>query len=193
MASRSPRPRFVSTAAAATLLPLSVCLLPRLETAQAHGLVEPLPGWLAARVVTLTAPGPAMLRVPGGRFVMGSSLKAIMSAAELCQRDAPTEVCRPRAFADQQPLHTVELAGFWVDRTEVTVAEYDRCVEQQHCNAPPYRAGAERFRKPEYPVSLVTWDDARNFCTWRGARLPTEAEFERASRGSADSPRTPSN
>jgi len=166
-------------------VPLSLGLLPKLESAEPRALETALPGWLATRVVTLTAPGPAMLRVPGGRFVMGSSLQAIMGAAELCQRDAPTEVCRPRTFAGEQFQHTVELSGYWLDRTEVTVAEYDRCVEQHRCSAPPYAAGADRFRKPEYPVSLVAWEDARKFCTWRGARLPAEAEFERASRGSA--------
>lgn len=169
---------------AASTLALALCwTLPRIQPAQAHGSSQLLSGWLAARVVTLRTPEPSMIRVPKGSFVMGSSLKAIMSAAELCQRQAPSDVCRPRAFADEQPLHTVELASFWLDSTEVTVADYERCVEQRRCGAPPYSEGALRFWKPEYPVSLVTWEEARAYCTWRGARLPTEAEFERASRG----------
>jgi formylglycine-generating enzyme required for sulfatase activity len=136
-----------------------------------------------ARVVTLHAPGPSMIRVPAGKFMMGSPLKSVIEAAELCQRDAPTGACRPRAFADEQPLHSVELATFWLDRSEVTVAAYERCVEQRRCKQPPYSQGAKRFYKPDYPVSLVTWEDAKQFCVWRGARLPTEAEYERASRG----------
>jgi len=171
--------------AAAALGLLSWCALPRIDPAEARGLASPTPGWLAARVVTLKAPEPTMIRVPAGSFVMGSSLKAIMSAAELCQRQAPSEVCRPRTFADEQPLHTVELTSFWLDSTEVTVADYERCVEQRRCAAPPYAEGALRFYQPNYPVSLVTWEDAQGFCHWRGARLPTEAEFERASRGAS--------
>lgn len=161
------------------------CALPSVSPARAGGPAPALPGWIATRVVTLKAPEPSMIRIPAGRFVMGSSLKAIMSAAELCQRQAPSEVCRPRAFADEQPLHTVELSSFWLDTTEVTVADYQRCVEQRRCDPPPYAEGALRFWKPEYPVSLVSWEDAREYCAWRGARLPTEAEFERASRGVA--------
>jgi len=171
--------------AAGTLALACWWALPRIQPAQAHGAVEPLPAWLAGRVVTLKAPEPSMIRVPAGSFVMGSSLKAIMAAAELCQRQAPSEVCRPRAFADEQPLHTVELSSFWLDATEVSVADYERCVEQRRCTAPPYGEGALRFWKPDYPVSLVTWEDARAYCAWRGARLPTEAEFERASRGTS--------
>lgn len=145
----------------------------------------PWPSWLSQRVVTLKAPGPTMIRIPAGTLAMGSTLKGVMYAAELCQRGAPTEACRPQHFADEQPLHTVELSAYWLDRTEVTVAQYKRCVEQRRCTSPPYVDGATRFERDDYPVSLVGWEDAKRYCTWRGARLPTEAEFERASRGAS--------
>ena len=165
---------------------LVACMLldvPRLTLEASSGPSLAHAALFPARVVTLRAPGAAMLRIPAGRFEMGSSLKAIMAAAELCQKQAPTQACRPQLFANEQPLHTVELSAFWLDRTEVTVEAYERCVAQRRCAEPPYVEGAARFRQPGFPVSLVTWDDARNYCRWRGARLPTEAEFERASRG----------
>ncbi len=139
--------------------------------------------WLPARIVTLKAPGPVMIRVPAGHFRMGSSVEGIMHASELCQKQAPTQACRPQLFAPEQPVHTVELSSFWLDRTEVTVAAYERCVAQRRCKEPPYTRGASRFKEPDFPVGFVTWEDAKLYCLWRGARLPTEAEFERASRG----------
>ena len=75
------------------------------------------------------------------------------------------------------------MSAFWLDRTEVTVADYARCATRGPCPALPFAEGARRFEKPEYPASMVTWDEARVYCEWRGARLATEAEFERAARG----------
>jgi formylglycine-generating enzyme len=168
-----------------SLLPTAVIALnlPQLTLEASSGPSHPHAALFPARVVTLHAPGATMLRIPAGRFEMGSTLKAIMGAAELCQKDAPTQACRPQLFANEQPLHTVELSAFWLDRTEVTVEAYERCVEQRRCAEPPYVEGAARFREANFPVSFVTWEDAQNYCRWRGARLPTEAEFERASRG----------
>jgi formylglycine-generating enzyme required for sulfatase activity len=77
----------------------------------------------------------------------------------------------------------VYLSDFWIDRTEVTVAAYGRCVAAGACAPPPYAEGGERFDRPDYPVVLVSWNDARRFCAWAGGRLPTEAEWERAARG----------
>src|SRR5690606_28931466 len=165
---------------------LSGHLLVHPELRQHDGTTRPLARglpWLPARIVTLEAPGTTMIRVAAGRFEMGSTLTAIMQAAELCQRQAPSQACRPQMFAHEQPLHPVELSSFWMDRTEVSVAAYNRCVAQRRCNPPPYVEGALRFQQPEFPVSFVSWDDAQRYCRWRGARLPTEAEFERASRG----------
>lgn len=154
-----------------------------LETAPVR--IQHSAGLPMARVVTLEAPGAAMLRVARGEFAMGSTMKEIVAAAALCNRTARSQPCRPQTFSDEQPLHRVYLSSFWLDRTEVTVEQYERCVEQRRCRAPPYSEGASRFRQPRFPVTLVSWEDATNYCHWRGARLPTEAEFERASRGTA--------
>ena len=110
-----------------------------------------------------------MLRVPGGTFVMGA--------------DRGGE-------EDEHRAHTGTLRGFDLDRTEVTNAAYEACVDAGACQ-PPDRRIAERskaapealFHKPNQPVVGVRWDDADAFCRWRGKRLPREAEFERAVRG----------
>ena len=81
------------------------------------------------------------------------------------------------------PAHEVHLSPYWLDRTEVTVRAYARCVQLRRCKAPPFAQGGKRFDRPEYPASLVTHEDALAYCRFRGARLPTEAEYERAARG----------
>jgi formylglycine-generating enzyme required for sulfatase activity len=134
-------------------------------------------------VLTLRAPASTMILVAGGSFVMGSTGDDVVAAVLDCQSEPGGDRCETTLFANETPLHKVTLSAYWLDRTEVTVGDYARCAATGRCRPLPLGEGARRFDKPEYPASLVTWDEARIYCEYRGARLPTEAEFERASRG----------
>jgi formylglycine-generating enzyme required for sulfatase activity len=121
----------------------------------------------AAAPRVLVASKDGMLRIPGGRFVMGSA-----------DRHAPPNERPPRA---------VTLAPFWIDRTEVTVGMYRACVDRGVCKPVPrtntlcsYDAG-----DPLLPVSCVPWALADAYCRASSRRLPTEAEWELAARGPA--------
>jgi formylglycine-generating enzyme required for sulfatase activity len=126
-----------------------------------------------------------MLLVPASTFVMGSTSEDLVSALVDCQHEPRGHQCEATLFADETPQRRVSLSPYWLDRTEVTVADYARCVAAHRCRALPFAAGGERFDRPSYPASLVTYEDAKEYCAFRGARLPTEAEFERAARGPA--------
>ncbi len=103
------------------------------------------------------ADGMVMVFVPAGEFSMGSD-----------QHD------------DEQPVHLVNVDAFWIDQTEVTGAMYALCVEAGACQ--PTDPGTTE-QLDNAPILFATWSDAQTYCAWTGGRLPTEAEWEYAARG----------
>ena len=110
--------------------------------------------------------GAEMVYIPAGNFVLGSNPEEDYYAD-------PEE---------ESPQMRVYLDGYWMGKTEVTNAQYLRCVEAGVCDQGYYMAlympGLE-----DYPVSYVTVEQAERFCSWIGGHLPTEYQWEKAARG----------
>jgi formylglycine-generating enzyme required for sulfatase activity len=103
----------------------------------------------------------SMVLIPEGEFTMGSD----------------------NGDSDEKPVHTVYLNDFYIDRYEVTNALYKVCVTEGACNKPQNTGNYDNPNYADHPVVYVDWNMAQAYCEWRGAQLPTEAQWEKAARG----------
>jgi formylglycine-generating enzyme required for sulfatase activity len=185
---RSLEPLALVLGIATCAIPLAVSAKNGVSPSRPHGDLPPWSAPATDGVLTLRSPEWPMAEIVGGTFEMGSSPDEILDALIQCQREPMGHRCETDMFGNEQPRRTIRLSPYWMDRHEVTYADYARCVAAGRCRPAGFTPGARRFTRPNHPVSLVTHRDAQAYCAYRGTRLPTEAEWERAARGLAQRP-----
>ncbi|RME47001.1 MAG: hypothetical protein D6795_14690 [Deltaproteobacteria bacterium] len=131
-------------------------------------------------------PGEArMLPIPAGKFVRGA-----------CSERSNHGACTPEDLGydywadddNEAPVREITLDAYSIGETEVTVAAYAACVEAGACNTPGVGVNCNwgNANRSDHPINCVSWFDANDYCTWKGQRLPTEAEWEKAARGGCE-------
>jgi formylglycine-generating enzyme required for sulfatase activity len=120
---------------------------------------------------------PDMVRVPAGDFLMGTD--------EVDTEGEAMEFGLPHPwYEDEHPLQKIYLDTYFIDKYEVTYSQYSQFVRATGHHPPEdWLNGTYPPEKADFPVVYVNWYDANDYCYWKGKRLPTEAEWEKAARG----------
>lgn len=146
--------------------------------AQGNSTITPVPTVTANSQwtpITQNFDGVTMVLVPPGCFMMGSSEEQIDYAFRLVKARRPADAQRGW-FNDEKPVHEVCFAQpFWIDQMEVSQGQFKRFEGKA--------LKSSKFVGEDRPVEQISWFEAHNFCVLRGARLPTEAEWEYTARG----------
>ena len=114
--------------------------------------------------------GDSQVLIPGGKYNLGSYY---------CEEEQGNA-----DWCSDEVSHKVELGQFWVDKYEVSNADYRECFIAGVCEpAVLHEDRPQDFNKPHQPVVFVSWEDAQTYCSWRGGKLPTEWQWEAAAQG----------
>ncbi len=133
--------------------------------------------------------GMIMVYVPAGEFEMGINADDGLATCQEVRRSFSDNECERSWFEVEEPVRTMYLDAFYIDQTEVTNAQYRKCVTDGDCELPKKTSSHtqdEHYGNPkydDYPVTNVNWHDAQAYCEWARRHLPTEAEWEKAARG----------
>ena len=136
-----------------------------------------------------------MAWVKGGTFVRGSNFKENQDTLKLCRKY--DRACKLWWFSDEFPLKLVTLKSYWIDIYEVTNQQYlefvkatdhrpaldDTCETDSCWEGNLWKGNSFSMLIRNQPVTQVDWYDAVAYCKWKGKRLPSEAEWEKAARG----------
>lgn len=133
-------------------------------------------GPLPIQTITTAKDEAVMVYVPAGEFLMGTSDADI----EYYKQIFPLR--RITRFDNERPQRTVFLDAFYIDKYEVTNKQYKQFLTETGY-IPKHYLDYEPYNTPNFPATVLEWEDAVAYANWAGKRLPTEAEWEKAARG----------
>ena len=157
-------------------IPFVLLMLMLLTFACRERASAPLVGTLPIQTITTPKDEAVMVYVPAGEFLMGTSDADI----EYYKQIFPLR--RIARFDNERPQRTVFVDAFYIDKYEVTNKQYKQFLAETGYE-PKHYLDRLPYNAPNLPAVVLEWEDAVAYTVWAGKRLPTEAEWEKAARG----------